>query len=94
MFCLEAKTGRTIWGPERIAPGTCSASPVLADGKLYVINEEGLTTVVRAAASFEKIAENALEDYTLSSPAISQGQIFIRTAEHLWAIGERRTAAR
>jgi outer membrane protein assembly factor BamB len=94
MFCLDAKTGRTIWGPERIAPGTYSASPVLADGKLYMINEEGLTTVVRAAAKFEKVAENALEDYTLSSPAISQGQIFIRTAERLWAIGERRTASR
>jgi outer membrane protein assembly factor BamB len=94
MFCLEAKTGRTIWGPERIAPGTYSASPVLADGKLYMINEEGLTTVVRAAAKFEKVAENALEDYTLSSPAISEGQIFIRTADHLWAIGERRTASR
>jgi outer membrane protein assembly factor BamB len=94
MFCLDAKTGRTVWGPERIAPGTYSASPVLADGKLYMTNEEGLTTVVRAAATFEKVAENALEDYTLSSPAISEGQIFIRTAEHLWAIGVRRAAAR
>jgi outer membrane protein assembly factor BamB len=92
MFCLEAKTGRTVWGPERIAPGTYSASPVLADGKLYMINEDGLTTIVRAAATFEKVAENALEDYTLSSPAISEGQIFIRTAAHLWAIGERRPA--
>ncbi|MBI4476523.1 MAG: PQQ-binding-like beta-propeller repeat protein [Acidobacteria bacterium] len=90
MFCLDAKTGVTIWGPERIAPGTYSASPVLADGKLYMINEDGLTTVVKARPTFEKIAANPLDDYTLSSPAISQGQIFIRTASALWAIGSRR----
>lgn len=90
MFCLDAKTGVTIWGPERIAPGTYSASPVLADGKLYMINEDGLTTVVKAGPKFEKIAANPLDDYTLSSPAISQGQIFIRTAAALWAIGSRR----
>jgi hypothetical protein len=39
---------------------------------------------------FELIAENALEDYCLSSPAISDGQIFIRTTTNLWAIGNRK----
>lgn len=91
MFCLDAKTGSNIWGPQRIASATYSASPVLADGKLFIINEDGLTTVLKAGPRFEKVAENPLEDYTLSSPAISQGQIFIRTASALWAIGPRRS---
>jgi outer membrane protein assembly factor BamB len=90
MWCLDAKTGQPVWGPQRLRPGTYSSSPVLADGKLYLSNEDGLTSVVKAGPAFELLAENPLEDYILSSPAISDGQIFIRTAGHLWAIGQRR----
>jgi outer membrane protein assembly factor BamB len=63
--------------------------PVLADGKIYITNEDGLTTVVAAGSKFEVLAENPLNDYVLSSPAISDGQIFIRTAAHLYAIGKK-----
>jgi len=89
MWCLDAKTGAEIYGQQRIKPGTYSASPVLADGKIYVTNEDGLTTVVKAGPAFEVLAENALNDYCLSSPAISGGQIFIRTATNLYAIGKK-----
>ncbi len=89
MWCLDARTGAEIYGQQRIKPGTYSASPVLADGKIYVTNEDGLTTVVKAGPSFEVLAENALGDYCLSSPAISNGQIFIRTSQHLYAIGKK-----
>jgi outer membrane protein assembly factor BamB len=92
MFCLDAKSGAAIYGPKRLRSGTYSSSPVLADGKLYISNEDGLTSVVKAGPQFEILAENALDDYILSSPAISDGQLFIRTAGHLWAIGERRGA--
>ena len=51
---------------------------MLADGKIYVTNEEGLTTVVAAGPKFEVLAENPLNDYSLSSPAISDGRIYIR----------------
>lgn len=89
MFCLDAKTGKTIYGPQRIRPGTYSGSPVLADGMIYVTNEDGVTVVVRAGPKFEVLAENDLGEYTLSSPAISEGQIFIRTDSALYAIGKR-----
>jgi outer membrane protein assembly factor BamB len=89
MWCLDARTGAEIYGQQRIKPGTYSGSPVLADGKIYVTNEDGLTTVVKAGPQFEVLAENALNDYCLSSPAISDGQIFIRTAQHLYCIGKR-----
>ena len=62
---------------------------VLADGKIYIINEDGLTTVLKAGTKFEVLAENDLGDYTLSSPAVSGGQVFIRTAQHLYCIGKR-----
>jgi outer membrane protein assembly factor BamB len=89
MWCLDAKTGAEVYGQQRIKPGTYSGSPVLADGKIYVTNEDGLTSVVAAGPKFEVLAENPLNDYTLSSPAISDGKIFIRTSQHLYAIGKK-----
>ena len=89
MWCLDAKTGQAIYGPQRIKSGTYSSSPVLADGKIYITNEDGMTTVVKAGPKFEVLAENNLNDYCLSSPAISDGQIFIRTTQHLYCIGKR-----
>jgi outer membrane protein assembly factor BamB len=88
MYCLDARTGAVIWGPERIASGTYSSSLVLADGKLYATSEDGVTTVLRAGTEFEVLAENHLDDYCLSSPAISGGRIFMRTKGHLFCIGE------
>ena len=89
MWCLDAKTGAEVYANRRIKPGTYSGSPVLADGKIYVTNEDGLTTVVAAGPKFEVVAENPLNDYVLSSPAISDGRIYIRTAQHLYAIGKK-----
>ncbi|HEU4386446.1 MAG TPA: PQQ-binding-like beta-propeller repeat protein, partial [Blastocatellia bacterium] len=89
MWCLDAKTGAEVYGQQRLKPGTYSSSPVLADGRIYLLNEDGLTTVVKAGPQFEILAENSLNDYCLSSPAISEGQIFIRTAQFLYCIGNR-----
>jgi outer membrane protein assembly factor BamB len=89
VWCLDAKTGAELYGGKRLKPGTYSASPVVADNKVYITSEDGLTSVFRAGPEFELIAENNLNDYTLSSIAISDGQIFLRTAGHLYCIGER-----
>ncbi|HYG09020.1 MAG TPA: PQQ-binding-like beta-propeller repeat protein, partial [Pyrinomonadaceae bacterium] len=89
VWCLDAKTGKEVYGPVRIKPGDYSASPVLADGKIYATSEEGITSVIRAGEKFEVLAENNLNEYCLSSPAISDGQIFIRTSGHLYCIGKR-----
>jgi outer membrane protein assembly factor BamB len=90
-YALELRTGKVVYGPQRLRPDSYSASPVLAEGKIYVTSEnEGLTSVYRAGPTFELLSENPLNDYCLSSPAVSEGQIFIRTTGHLWAIGQRR----
>ena len=89
LSCYDAKTGEAVYGPERLHTGTYSASPVLADGKLYAVSETGVVSVVKAGPEFEVLAENDLASYTLSTPAISDGQIFIRTADYLYAIGAR-----
>jgi outer membrane protein assembly factor BamB len=90
MFCLDAKTGKTVYGPQRLRSATYSGSAVLADGKIYITDEDGVTSVVQSGPTFVKLAENDLGDYTLSSPAISEGQIFVRTSSFLYAIGQRR----
>ena len=90
MYCLDLKTGTAVYGPQRLRSATYSGSPVLADGKIYITDEDGVTTVVRAGPKFELLAENDFGEYTLSSPAVSDGQIFIRTDTALYAIGRRK----
>ena len=89
LLCLDAKTGHEIYGGKRIKSAIYSSSPVLADGKLYVTNEDGLVTVLQAGPEFKVLSENDMKDYTLSSPAVSDGQLFVRTAGYLYCIGKR-----
>jgi outer membrane protein assembly factor BamB len=89
-FALDLKTGAVVYGPQRLPPGAYSASPVLADGHIYVTNEDGLTAVYKAGPKFELVAKNDLNDYCLSSIAVSEGQILLRTSRHLWVIGSRK----
>ncbi len=87
--CVDIKTGRKVWGPERTAVGTVSASPVLADGKIYVLNEKAVTTIVAAGPEFKLIGTNELDgSYTLSSMAVAGKQLFIRTSNALYCIGQ------
>jgi len=87
--CLDAKTGKAVWGPERTVSGTVSSSPVLADGKVYFTNEEGVTVVLAAGKEFRQIAANELDgSYTLSSPVPADGRLYVRTEEFLYCIGK------
>lgn len=83
---FDAKTGKPVWNQQRIEPGTYSASPVLADGKLYVSNEDGTTTVIKQSDEFEVLAVNKLGDYLLATPAPAGDEIFIRTRQYLYCI--------
>jgi len=87
LYCMDLATGKPHYGPERLRTGTYSSSPLVADGKVYVTSEDGVTSVVKAGTAFELLAENVLEGFTVSSPAAASGQLFIRTASHLYAIG-------
>ncbi|MBU0639021.1 MAG: PQQ-like beta-propeller repeat protein [Planctomycetes bacterium] len=89
--CLDVRSGAHVWGPERTARGAVSASPLLADGKLYTTNEQAVTTVLKAGPRFEILATNELAgENTLSSLAAADGCLFLRTASHLYCIGGSR----
>lgn len=85
LTCLEAKTGKQVY-QQRLGGGNgYTASPVAADGRLYFTDEEGVTRVVKAGAAFELLAQNQLGEECLATPAISNGTIFLRGREHLFA---------
>ena len=88
--CVDFKTGKLVYSRKRLRSHTYSASPVLADGRIYVTDEGGVTSVIKAGPEFELLAENDFAEYTLSSPAVSEGQLFIRTDAALYAIGQRK----
>ena len=89
VHCLDVKTGAVVYGPQRLKPGTYSASPVLAGGP-HLRDERrwGDRRYSRPARQFEVVAENAVDEYTLSSIAVSNGQIFLRAEKHLYVIGK------
>ena len=84
---LDLTTGDPVYTDQRLEPGTYSASPILADGKLYATSEDGVTTVYRAGREFEILAKNSLPGYTLSTPSVSDGHFYIRAGSSLYAIG-------
>ena len=85
--CLDAKTGTVHWS-ER-AGGNYSASPLFADGKIWLQNETGIGVVLKPGKTFEKLAENPLGEKTLASYAVTDGALFIRTETSLYRSGAK-----
>ena len=67
--------------------GVHSASPVLADGKIYILSEDGVTVVLRPGPRYDEIARNNIDETCLASMAVSQGHFYIRSSKHLYSIG-------
>ena len=89
--CWALETGNLVWEERLRGPGPKGdnwSSMVLADGKLYTINQGGDAFVLKASPQFEVLATNSLAEPTIASMAISNGEILIRTHRHLWCIGK------
>jgi len=84
--CLEAKTGKTLW-QERLG-GDHNASLVSAENRVYFMSIKGVATVVEAAPEFRVLGKNDLGEPVFASPAISNGEIFLRGGQHLFCIAE------
>lgn len=85
--CFKAEDGTRLW-MERLGGGH-SASAITANGLAYFVSDRGITTVLRPGAEFEVVAKNDLKELVSGSPAVSQGQIFIRGQKHLYCIGKK-----
>ena len=86
--CLEARTGKRLWR-QRLGRHH-SASPVSANGLLYFLDDAGVMFVLKAAPTFELVAKSPLGEPCRASPAVSRGQLFIRTTKSLVCIGRGR----
>ena len=82
---VDPKNGERVW--QQRMNGIFSASPVAGDGKIYFVSETGETIVLQAGPTLRVLARNPLDERVIASPAVSGGRIFLRTDEHLVAIG-------
>ncbi len=90
-WCIETKSGNRLWS-KRLGQHH-RPSPVYADGHLYFLADDGEMFVLKASPKFELVAKSRLEEDCFASPAISRGQIFIRTVNNLYCIGKQDEAA-
>jgi outer membrane protein assembly factor BamB len=88
--CFDAATGKKFW-QERMGR-RYSASLVTTGKHVYFLNDDGICTVVKPGEKYEVTSVNRLGEETYASPAISQGQLFIRGAKHLFCIGKSTKA--
>lgn len=86
--CIEVATGRKVYQRRLSVGATIDASPLLADGKLYITGENAVTVVLAAGPEFQELARNELDGtFTLSSVAVSGDKLFLRTSTHLYCLG-------
>jgi hypothetical protein len=84
--CFDAGTGEEKWRAR--IDGRYSSSPICADGRIYIANHAGLTTVFPASDEFEKLAENRLDGQLMASPVPVDGSLLLRTGTHLYRVGK------
>jgi outer membrane protein assembly factor BamB len=88
--CVDARDGKVVWQSARLKEGPFAASPLAADGKLYLLNEKGTTYVLSLGEKPELLATNELGETALGTPAIADGAIFIRTEKGLYCVGAKK----
>jgi len=88
-YCLKAKDGEQVYA-ERLG-SAAYASVTVADDKIYAVTKKGGTFVLAAGPKFEKLARNTLSDDSTfnASPAVSQGQLFLRSDKCLYCVGKK-----
>ena len=82
--CIDAKSMKVHW-TERLG-GAHSASPLFAAGMIYILSEDGATTVIKPGTTFTKVEKNQVKGRTFASPVPIEGALFLRTETHLLRI--------
>jgi outer membrane protein assembly factor BamB len=89
--CLEPASGKIVW-QERIG-GNFSSSPITADGRIYMFDEEGKGTVIAADRQFKLLGQSTLPDGCMASPAVVSRSLLVRTRTHIYCLEDKATAA-
>jgi len=90
LTCIDAGTGKVVYGPERLeAISGVYASPIAANGRIYIVGRQGQTVVLKDGPTFEILATNKLDDHFDSSPAIAGNDLYLRGRKMLYCIAEK-----
>ena len=84
--CYVAADGKVLW---RQKFGVTHASPVLTDGLAIFINDDGEVNVIKPGPELERVSRSQLGEGCYASPAISEGQVFVRGFKHLFCFGKQ-----
>ncbi len=87
LSCYEARTGKKVYDRERLGPTAFTASPWVADGKIYCLSEDGDTVVVQTGPQFKVLGKNSLDEMCMATPAVGEGSLLVRTMTKLYRIG-------
>lgn len=94
--CFDARTGKQVYDQPKVRigkGGSYTASPWAYNDKLFCLNEDGETVVIAAGKEFKVLHQNSLDEFTMSTPAIAHGSLFIRTDSTLYRIGGQPAAS-
>jgi outer membrane protein assembly factor BamB len=86
--CYDARTGEEIWKNKVGGGNSYISSPVASDGRIYIIDDQGMVYTLKAGPAYALLAENDLGEITMATPAITDGIIFFRTINHLIAVSK------
>jgi len=87
--CLDPLTGKEIYNAKLGSAKSFIASPVASDGRIYIVDEEGTVYIIKDGDSFELLEEIPMNDICMTAPAITDGMIFFRTQNNLFAVGKK-----
>ena len=89
LSCYDARTGEEVYSKKRLPNGKAfTSSPWASDGKIYCLNEDGLTFVIRAGREYKLLYKNALgeDDMCMATPAIVGNRLLVRTSARLYCV--------
>jgi hypothetical protein len=86
--CFELKTGKEVWNQKRLSDGSNWSSLVVIGDRLYVVDMTGRCFILKASPKFELLGSNSIGELVRASIAVADGELFIRSYEHLWCIGK------
>lgn len=87
MNCIDVVSGKSVWREQ--LGGSCIASPIHDNEKIYIFGQSGKITVIRACRTFEKLGESRLESGFMASPAVTGDSLILRTKTHLYHVGAK-----
>ena len=91
LSCFECETGKLVYRETLDPQGAAfSASPVAADGKIYLTAEDGKVYVVQAGSAFKLLGVNPMGETCMATPALSAGTLIFRTRQHVVAVAEHK----